>query len=144
MVEMLVVSARIRIPRDELRFSYVRSSGPGGQGVNKVNSKAVLHWEIGASPSLPGDVRQRFLAVYHRRISADGHLVLASQRYRDQHRNVSDCLDKLRAMVAAVAVPPRQRRRSRPPHAAVECRLRQKRERSTKKQRRCARPSLEE
>jgi ribosome-associated protein len=143
MVEVLIVGAKIRIPRDELRFSFVRSSGPGGQNVNKVNSKAVLHWEIGASPSLPGDVRARFLAKFRRRISEDGRLVLASQRYRDQHRNVSDCLEKLRAMVAAVAVPPTQRQRSRPPRAATERRLREKRDRSTTKQRRRERPSLE-
>lgn len=143
MVEVLVVGAKIRIPRDELRFSFVRSSGPGGQHVNKVNSKAVLRWEIGASPSLPGGVRTRFLAKYRRRISEDGRLILTSQRYRDQHRNVSDCLDKLRAMVAAVAVPPRQRKRSRPPRAAAERRLREKRERAATKQRRREQPRLE-
>ncbi len=71
---MLVVNSRIRIPDSELEFSYVRSSGPGGQNVNKVSSKAVLRWNAAASGSLPADVRQRFLAKYRSRLTTDGEL----------------------------------------------------------------------
>jgi len=137
----LIVGTGIRIPRDELKLTFVRSSGPGGQNVNKVSTKVVLRWAVGSSRSLPDDVRARFEAEYRRRISADGQIVLASQRYRDQHRNVVDCMEKLRAMVAAVAAPPRPRKRSRPPRAAVERRLREKRLTSAKKQQRRVRPS---
>ncbi len=64
---MLVVDAQVRIPVSELRLSFSRSGGPGGQNVNKVNSKVTLHWDVERSPSLPPDVRERFVARYRRR-----------------------------------------------------------------------------
>ena len=84
---MLEINAHLRIPDDELEWSYVRSGGPGGQNVNKVASKAVLRWNLAASPSLPEDVKARLRARQANRITAEGDLVLTSQRYRDQdHR----------------------------------------------------------
>jgi ribosome-associated protein len=130
---LLIVNSRIQIPRDEFEFSFARSSGPGGQNVNKVNSKAVLRWPIMASPSLPDDVRHRFIAQFRSRITTDGDLVLASQQFRDQARNVTDCLEKLRALLASVAVAPRRRKRTKPSRGAIERRLKSKRERSQKK-----------
>lgn len=119
-----------------MRFSFVRSSGPGGQNVNKVASKAVLRWPVAGSPSLPEEVRSRFLARYGRRINDRGELVLASQRYRDQARNVEDCLEKLRVLILSVARAPRPRKKTRPTKAAREARLTQKRATAEKKRRR--------
>src|SRR5438093_10330945 len=102
---MLVVSDQLQIPLKELSFSFARSSGPGGQNVNKVNSKATLRWNARESSSLPADVRERFLARFGRRLTQLGEIIVVSQRYRDQGRNVADCLAKLRAMLSAVAVP---------------------------------------
>ncbi len=68
----LVITPRCQIPLAELEFTFVRSSGPGGQNVNKVNSKAVLRWPAVASPSLPADIRERFLNRYKARLTADG------------------------------------------------------------------------
>ncbi len=133
---MLVVNEKIRIRLKELRFSFSRSSGAGGQNVNKVNSKATLRWDVLGSPSLPDDVRDRFLRSYSRRITADGEFELSSQRFRDQGRNVADCLEKLRAMLAEVAVARRPRKRTRPTRAAVERRLTGKQRASAKKQQR--------
>jgi ribosome-associated protein len=130
------VNSRISIPRDELKFSFVRSSGPGGQNVNKVASKAVLRWHVAGSNSIPAAVRDRFLTRYARRINDRGDLVLSSQRYRDQPRNIEDCVEKLRELVLAVAAPARVRKSSAPPPAAREARLRQKRAASEKKRRR--------
>ena len=110
-----------------------RSSGPGGQHVQKVSTKATLRWPVATSPSLPEDVRRRFLDRYHRRITGDGELLVTSQRFRDQGRNVADCLAKLREMLAAVAVAPKRRKATRPPRAAAERRLEQKRRRSKSK-----------
>ena len=118
--EPLRVNSRIVIPQSELKFSFVRSSGPGGQNVNKVNSKAQLRWSVVGSQSLPADVRTRLLARYSSRITDRGEIVLTSQRYRDQARNVGDCLTKLREMLAAVAVPPRRRKKTKPPRGANE------------------------
>ena len=130
---MLVVNRRIRVPLRELQITFVRSSGPGGQNVNKVNSKAVLRWDVAATPSLPDDVRQRFQTRFARRITTEGELVLSSQRFRDQGRNVADVLEKLRAMLEEVATAPRRRKPTRPGRAARERRLRDKRAASTRK-----------
>lgn len=133
---MLEVTSELRIPRHELRFSYVRSSGPGGQNVNKVASKAVLRWPVSTSPSLPAAVRARFLSRYAARLTQDGELVLSSQRYRDQARNADDCLEKLRAMLLAVAKPPKRRRATRPTASSRAERLQSKKRHSEKKRQR--------
>ena len=130
---MLVVNARIQIPLDEIEFSFARSSGPGGQNVNKVNSKVFLRWAARVSPSLPGDVRSRFLNRYKSKLTVDGHLVLSSQTHRDQGRNVAECLEKLRGMLAAVAVAPKVRKKTKPSRGSVERRLRDKKAASRKK-----------
>ncbi len=123
----LRINSAITISRQELRFSFVRSSGPGGQNVNKVASKAVLKWSVSASPSIPEQVQTRLHALFGRRMNDRGELVLTSQRYRDQARNVEDCLEKLREMVLKAATVPKKRKRTRIPKAAKEARLRQKR-----------------
>jgi ribosome-associated protein len=98
-----------------------------------VASKAVLRWDVARSRDLPADVRARFLARFARRITTEGELVLASQRYRDRERNVADCVAKLRAMLAQVAAPPKRRRPTRPTRSARERRLAAKRAQSRKK-----------
>ncbi len=130
----LVVSRSTRIPKSELTFTFVRSSGPGGQNVNKVASKACLRWPVVASGSLDEAVKQRLLAKYRRRISVDGDLLLTSQRTRDQSRNIADCLEKLRAMIQDVLTPPVKRKRTKPSRGARERRLRAKRQRATTKE----------
>ncbi len=140
---LLRVTAEIAIPRREIRFSFVRSSGPGGQNVNKVASKAVLRWRIATSPSIPDDLRAQLVARLGRRINDRGELVLASQRFRDQAKNVDDALQKLRDLVAAAAKKPKKRKKTRLPQAARESRLRQKRQASEKKRGR-RRPGVED
>jgi ribosome-associated protein len=130
---MLEINDQIRIPDAEFEWSFVRSGGPGGQNVNKVASKAVLRWNLAASPSVPDEVKARLRTQQRRRITGEGELVLNSQRYRDQGRNVEDCLDKLRAMVLQAAVVPRARKATRPSRGAREARLKQKRLRSRTK-----------
>lgn len=140
---MLIVNAVIRIPLEEFEFTYSRSSGPGGQNVNKVNTKATLRWQVVASPSLPESVRVRFLEQIGRRLTAEGDLIVTSQRFRDQARNVDDCLEKLKTMLLAAAVKPTPRRPSKPTRASRERRHEQKRVRSQRKQHR-RRPSGDE
>jgi ribosome-associated protein len=130
---MLEITGQVRIPEDEFEWSFVRSGGPGGQNVNKVASKAVLRWNVATSPSLPEDVKQRFRAQQHRRITAEGDLVVSSQRYRDQDRNRQDCLEKLRAWLLQATAVPRARKRTRPSRAAKERRLAAKRRKAATK-----------
>ncbi len=124
------MSIDIAIPDDELRFSYVRSSGAGGQNVNKVNSKAVLRWVPSTSRALPDAVRERFVQRYGSRLAQDGALIITSDRHRDQGRNVDDCVAKLRAMIATVWHTPKPRRPTRPTEGSRQRRLQHKRERS--------------
>jgi ribosome-associated protein len=130
----LQVDSRISIPQDEFEFRFDRSSGPGGQNVNKVNTKATLHWSVGETPSLPEGVRRRFVARFANRINRDGQLVLASQRHREQSRNAEDCLQRVRQMVLQVIEPPKARKRRRVSQAAKRRRVEQKRRRSQVKQ----------
>lgn len=132
----LRINARIEIPRTEFSLSFVRSSGPGGQNVNKVNSKVQLRWCVAGSRALPEDVRQRLATRYARRINDRGELILSSQRYRDQSKNIDDCLAKLRELILAVATPPKRRKKTRPPRSAGEARLQEKRATADKKRRR--------
>ncbi len=135
---MLTVTARLKIPLKEFRFTFCRSSGPGGQNVNKLNTKAQLRWGVMASPSLPEAVRRRLLAKYGRRVTSEGDFLITSQRFRDAGRNVADCLEKLRVMLAEVASPPKRRKPTRPTRGSVRRRLENKRKTSQRKQQRRA------
>jgi ribosome-associated protein len=130
---MLEIGDTIRIPDSELRWSFVRAGGPGGQNVNKVASKAVLRWDLIGSPSVPADIKSRLLTQQRRRITSEGELVLNSQRFRDQERNRRDCLDKLREMVQQAAKRPPMRRPTKPTRGSRARRLREKQHRSTLK-----------
>jgi ribosome-associated protein len=121
------------IPERELVFTFARSSGPGGQNVNKTETKATLRWAVRQSPSLPADVRARFVRSFATRITTQGELVLSSQRHRDRLRNIDDCLEKLAAMLRAVATPRRKRRPTRPSRGAVERRITEKKRRGSSK-----------
>lgn len=133
-MDELRINSRISIRPAEFIWTFVRSSGPGGQNVNKVNSKAVLRWPVRSSPSLPEDVRARFLTKFASRITVDGEILISSQRYRDQGRNVEDCLEKLRELVAKAATRPKSRRPTKPRAGDVQRRLDAKKISGAKKQ----------
>lgn len=130
---MLTINHRIAIPLNEFQWEFARSGGPGGQNVNKVNSKAVLRWSPATSPSLPEPVRARLLKALGSRLTGEGELIITSQQTRDQGRNVDDCLEKLRALVLAAANPPKTRRPTRPTLASKVRRAETKSRRSAAK-----------
>ena len=128
------VNGQIAIPRREIQFTFVRSSGPGGQNVNKVASKAVLRWQVATSPSIPDHLRPRLISQLGRRMNDRGELVLASQRYRDQSKNIDDCLEKLCELVAAAVKVRKRRKKTALPRSCREARLKQKRSTGERKQ----------
>jgi ribosome-associated protein len=125
-----------RVPPGELDFSFSRSSGAGGQNVNKVNTKVTLRWNIDKSTSIPKVVKDRFYKKYKRRISEGGWVTLHSQRYRSQARNIADCVDKLHELIESVRRAPKKRVATKPTRTSIEKRLKNKKGRSeTKKTR---------
>ncbi len=130
---MFEIQAGMSIPLTELEFEYVRSAGPGGQNVNKVNSKAQLRWKVIANSSLPTAVLTRFKTHFGSKITLAGDILLTSQRFRDQGRNTADVLQKLRLMVLAVAVAPKTRVATKPSKGSQRRRLETKQRKAQKK-----------
>jgi ribosome-associated protein len=133
----LRVNGRIVIPATELHLTYVRASGPGGQNVNKVASKAILRFDLAASSALSAEEKARAATRLASRLTQAGELVVTSGATREQARNRDAALARLAALVAAAVARPRVRRPTRPSATAVEARLVQKHRRGkTKRERR--------
>jgi ribosome-associated protein len=129
----LYVCPRLTIPADQLTITLSRSSGPGGQNVNKVNSKVTLRWEHAVLGSLDVDWHRRFLSRFGNRMTVDGEIVIQSDQYRDQPRNLASARGRLVEMLLACENPPVKRKASIPSRASRERRLEGKRHISIKK-----------
>src|SRR5262245_36687922 len=133
---MVFITPTLQIPDDEFTWSFARSSGPGGQNVNKVASKAVLRWNLAVSNALPADVKNRLAEQQKRFFTQDGELIITSQLTRDQDRNREDCLAKLRAIISQALVVPKPRKKTKPSRGSKRRRLENKKRRSDVKQNR--------
>jgi ribosome-associated protein len=140
---MIRITKTLWIGTDEIREDFIRSSGPGGQNVNKVSTAALLRFDARHSPSLPPDVRSRLERLAGGRLTGDGVVVIRAQRYRTQQRNRQDALERLVALIRAAAVKPKTRRKSQAPVKAKQERLRAKKRLGERKRLR-ARVSLDE
>ena len=124
------------IPGNEIEFTFSRSSGAGGQNVNKVSSKATLHWNLGLNATVPESVKSRFKLAYANRLSIDGVLILHSEQFRDQPKNKEACLNKFGSMLRAVGKVPKRRIGTKPTKASIERRVQTKKRVGTKKKQR--------
>ncbi|MCA9282452.1 MAG: aminoacyl-tRNA hydrolase [Phycisphaeraceae bacterium] len=124
-----------RAPADAVRFSATRSTGPGGQNVNKRSTRVELRISVDAI-EMPGDARTRLVRMAGSRLTAEGELILASEEHRSQKRNKDECLERLRELLVRAMVKPKPRKKTKPSKGSKERRLKAKREQSERKSRR--------
>ncbi|BAT58337.1 peptidyl-tRNA hydrolase ArfB [Variibacter gotjawalensis] len=138
---MIRINDRITLQDDELDETFVRSSGPGGQNVNKVSSAVQLRFNVRGSRSLPNDVAVRLMRLAGSRLTNEGVLIITAERFRDQARNRADARERLVALIEEACVVPKARRATKPTRASKEKRLEGKKRRSGVKGLRQTKPS---
>lgn len=130
----------ILIPDSELKISFVRASGPGGQNVNKLSTAVELRFDAAQSPSLTDPVRRRLLVLGGNRVTQDGVLIITAREHRTQEANRAEARARLDALIAQAEIVPKRRRASRPTLGSKLRRLTEKTQRSSAKKLR-GRPS---
>lgn len=134
----LDVPGVVSIPLSEIEITYARSSGPGGQNVNKVSSKARLRWNLNSGRLAP-DVVERFRTLYPSWVTESGEVVISSQISRDAPKNKFACLEKLRLAIQKAAFKPKKRIPTKPTYGSVLRRLDAKKRQANKKKERSRR-----
>jgi ribosome-associated protein len=143
MTAMIRITDQIAIDDREIEESFIRSSGPGGQNVNKLATAVQLRFDVRGSPSLPNDVSVRLQRLAGSRLTNDGVLIITAQRFRTQERNRADALERLTDLVRQASVAPKKRRPTKPSKSAKRERLDAKKRRSSIKSLRQGKPSLD-
>jgi ribosome-associated protein len=144
MPDSIFVEGGVIVPSDALEMRAVRSSGPGGQNVNKVASKIELRVDLDRIQGITPSGRKRLLHLVAKRLDSTGRLLITSQRTRDQYKNLEDARRKVRDWIAKALRPPKARVSSLPSASAKERRLREKHARSQRKQSRRLEDLIEE
>ena len=127
---MIYITQAIVIDESEITEEFVRSSGPGGQNVNKVATAVQLRFDVRNSPSLSAGIRERLVWMAGRRITSEGILIIEAKRFRTQAANRKDAMERLVDLIRRASRPPRRRHKTRPTRASKERRLAAKRRRS--------------
>jgi ribosome-associated protein len=126
---MIEVADGLSLDENELEFSFIRASGPGGQNVNKVSSAVQMRFDARRSPSLSNDVSVRLQKLAGSRLTQDGVIVITAARHRTQERNRADAIERLVELIRKAAIAPVKRRPTRPTKASKQRRLEAKTQR---------------
>jgi ribosome-associated protein len=132
----LEITPSLLLPLSELEYRATRSGGPGGQHVNTSATRIEVWWDIGASPTLTAEQRERLLGRLATRLDGEGRLRIVASESRSQLRNREAATERLRELVTAALVVPKPRKRTKPRRAATAARLEAKRRRSATKRER--------
>ena len=130
---MIQVTDTIALEDYEIQEEFIRSSGPGGQHVNKAATGVQLRFDAAGSPSLPEAVRDRLMHLARGRVTDEGVVIIEAKRYRSQDRNRKDALDRLIRLIQSAAAPPRPRKKTKTPLASRRKRLEDKHKRGETK-----------
>lgn len=133
---MIRITPSISIDDTDIKWAFIRASGPGGQHVNKTATAVQLRLDVDQNPNLPPDVRHRLKQIAGKRMTLDGALVIEARRFRSQSRNREDALTRMTEMIRKAARPSVPRKKTRPSRMARLRRLEAKRRRSRLKQQR--------
>ena len=120
---MIRINDHISLHEDDIDLSFIRSSGPGGQNVNKLSTAAQLRFAARQSPHLSPPVLARLTKLAGQRMTNDGVIIITAERFRSQERNKQDAIDRLVALIAQAAVAPKPRRATRPTLASKRRRV---------------------
>ena len=131
---MLVVTPHVSIPDEELEWKFIRSSGPGGQNVNKVASAVQLRFLLPRNLSLPTTAKNRLRRMAGQRLIDDGSILISARSERSQEQNRRDALERLAELVRAALIEPKIRKKTRPTLGSKERRIESKKRRGTTKQ----------
>lgn len=135
-MDMSIPSNMIPLDEEEIRYTFIPSSGPGGQNVNKVATTCQLRLDVRASPTLPQEIKPRLAKLAGKRMTREGVLIIEARRYRSQERNREDARQRLFKLIEKATQPPKKRIRTNPSASSREKRLHEKKMRSeTKSQR---------
>ena len=133
---MIFISHKIKINPKDLKFSFVKASGPGGQNVNKVSTSVQLKYDVSSSNDLPDEVKHKLIKIAGKKITSNGILIIEAKRFRTQEKNRLDAIDRLVRLIKKAAIIDIKRKKTKPTPVSIQKRIETKKKQSNIKEQR--------